>query len=174
MEKEIRREENNLSNDAEMTLAKIKKQEIIDSLVSDIKSMYMSLSDKNKVLEDKEKDLFVKYIQLDQREKEMQSLRERTSGSSIDARWRSARFSDNNDMFGPSDNLDLVMDIKNAIDHRPEPKQTTRSAFVKLEKRENDVPDDEVHAELERLRAAEEERIARRKSAGRTGNAPGA
>ena len=137
---------------ADAALAKIKKQEIIDSLVSDIKNMYMSLSDKNKSLEDRERELFVKYMQLDQREKEMSYRGERLSDSALEMRRRSMRFADD-DILGPSDNVTVVRDINRAIDTR----YSRRAAFSMDPV--DEMSDEDVANELEQRR---QDKLSRR------------
>lgn len=155
--------ENDLQTNSDMTLAKIKKQEIIDSLVSDIKNMYMNLSDKNKFLEDRERELFVKYVQLDQREKEIQVHKDRLSNLNSDNKRRNAHIIDDGDVFGPSDNLDLVMQINNLLEEKSKTPRETKTAFVNITP-VSDMADDEVHEELERLKSAEAERIKNEKA----------
>lgn len=155
--------ENNLQTNSDMTLAKIKKQEIIDSLVSDIKNMYMNLSDKNKSLEDRERELFVKYVQLDQREKEIQVHKDRLSSLNLDNKRRNAHIIDDGDVFGPSDNLDLVMEINNLLEEKSKSPRETKTAFVNITP-VSDMADNEVHEELERLKIAEAERIKNEKA----------
>ena len=141
------RNDDQYSRNADAALARIKKQEIIDSLVSDIKNMYMSLSDKNKTLEERERELFVKYVQLDQREKEMVQRRDRLSDASLEEKRRNIVFQEDTDLI-PRDNPSVVWDINRAIDSRYQPARTAPFALGSVE----DLSEDRVHSELEELK----------------------
>ena len=141
------RNDDQYSRNADAALAKIKKQEIIDSLVSDIKNMYMSLSDKNKTLEERERELFVKYVQLDQREREMVQRRDRLSDTALEDRRRSIVLQDEADLI-PRDNPSVVWDINRAIDSRYQAGRTAPFTLSSVE----DLSEDQVHSELEELK----------------------
>ena len=141
------RNDDQYSRNADAALAKIKKQEIIDSLVSDIKNMYMSLSDKNKTLEERERELFVKYVQLDQREREMVQRRDRLSDTTLEDRRRSIVLQDEADLI-PRDNPSVVWDINRAIDSRYQAGRTAPFTLSSVE----DLSEDQVHSELEELK----------------------
>ncbi len=96
------------------------RQELLDGILKDIKSMYSTLSTKTKSIEEKEYDLLLKYVELDEREKTLAEIKKkneaRLNAFEVAANKRTASRMMSDDMMLPSDNLALTKNIKKTLD----------------------------------------------------------
>lgn len=96
------------------------RQELLDGILKDIKSMYSTLSTKTKSLEEKEYDLLLKYVELDEREKTLAEIKRRSEAKvtayELEAKKKTLARKISDDMILPSDNLALTRNIKKTLD----------------------------------------------------------
>ncbi len=103
------------------SIAERNKREIIDSILTDIKNLYSTLTAKTKELDEREKELLLKTIELEQKEKTLDKLQQDTRTAAADivrqtskVKKQAVRTAD--EMYLPRDNIGIADNILKTLE----------------------------------------------------------
>ena len=97
------------------------KKEILDTILDDIKSLYMTLNDRTKVLEEREYNLLLKMVELEEKERALEEIQRANRYALPERRNKYQRKKTSRDVFSPilslpSDNPNLAKNILKTIE----------------------------------------------------------
>ena len=97
------------------------KKEILDTILDDIKSLYMTLNDRTKVLEEREYNLLLKMVELEEKERALEEIQRVNRYALPERKNRYQRKKTSRDVFSPilslpSDNPNLAKNILKTIE----------------------------------------------------------
>ena len=97
------------------------KKEILDTILDDIKSLYMTLNDRTKVLEEREYNLLLKMVELEEKERALEEIQRANRYALPERKNKYQRKKTTRDVFSPilslpSDNPNLAKNILKTIE----------------------------------------------------------
>ncbi len=97
------------------------KKEILDTILDDIKSLYMTLNDRTKVLEEREYNLLLKMVELEEKERALEEIQRANRYALPERKNKYQRKKTSRDVFSPilslpSDNPNLAKNILKTIE----------------------------------------------------------